>query len=283
MVLKIDFLSRIFEKLMDNDNKNNSSKKNAKRILETIINMIAPSFSIIFLFKRELFIQLDFPKLITLSIIINVVFFMSLEGFSFIKNFIISILNRNITNKELMILIYDIEKYIKEIKKDNSNSLIENNLLELKEISLKTKNSNYFFSENSLKELKEKKEQLANNLYEYKLNNQIDYSEFTKVSNLIIQFDILVENKYENNKNNSYITLNDKMIDITNTTMLLFTGFIWFYYFKKKSLIILILQFFKITLFFHFIDILYLIIKLIKKQIKITSYKINTLIKKLYI
>lgn len=74
MVLKIDFLSRIFEKLMDNDNKNNSSKKNAKRILETIINMIAPSFSIIFLFKRELFIQLDFPKLITLSIIINVVF-----------------------------------------------------------------------------------------------------------------------------------------------------------------------------------------------------------------
>lgn len=156
---------------------------------------------------------------------------MSLEGFSFIKNFIISILNRNITNKELIILIYDIEKYIKEIKKDNSNSLIENNLLELKEISLKTKNSNYFFSENSLKELKEKKEQLANNLYEYKLNNQIDYSEFTKISNLIIQFDILVENKYENNKNNSYITLNDKMIDITNTTMLLFTGFIWFYYF----------------------------------------------------
>lgn len=96
------------------------------KVLSSIFMIIAPSFSFIFLFKRELFTELDIFKLIILCIIINATLFSIIYLFTSAEIYATSILNvkkqfKNLEELETTLNESEIKLEILEKKKKDMN------------------------------------------------------------------------------------------------------------------------------------------------------------------
>lgn len=98
------------------------------RILMSVVSLVAPSTSIIFICERELFLTIEFSKLIIICLILNLVFFIIVYSL----NSRVMLCSTKHINDELNNYMSEIDTVLKEGEKlclDNKET--ENNLSEL--------------------------------------------------------------------------------------------------------------------------------------------------------
>ena len=72
-------MDKLFEFFYSTVEKEDYSK--AMKIGMFLLILFAPSISIIFLYKRELFMEMDITKLLLIGVVINVIFFVIMPYF----------------------------------------------------------------------------------------------------------------------------------------------------------------------------------------------------------
>lgn len=107
------------------------------KITLLLLVLLAPSISIIYMYKRDIFMDLDFAKLLTLGIIINIILFITVYVFLTILSipkYRVEILQEKYKVYELDKKLKSLERQLNELKDKNSNE-IENIRLQIKQLS----------------------------------------------------------------------------------------------------------------------------------------------------
>lgn len=112
-------MDKILEIFSDTIDKENYSK--ILKLTPIVVILLAPSISIIFLYKREMFMEMEFTKLILIGIVVNIIFFISV--YTILK--LLSNLRVVLKDYQNKIAIKEINNNIEQLKQSPHGSLEE--------------------------------------------------------------------------------------------------------------------------------------------------------------